>query len=315
MKRDAIFINSIIDRRENSGDGQIDTKCKRHLVLVALVFGVLFIGCSESFTRKNTPSDSATLKGTDSDAGNLKDSSMEMDSGVVSENPNDSNTSITLRDAETVSITIPCASDYDCPNFEPCLPSGYCDLSLTDGAGIEQGIDLPEQVDAAGLLDIFIDKEDSDRGCTVNADCEIVPLNCCYTCDPDLSTFDVFNRAGAERERDRCGDTVCDSECEGLVLPTLAAVCARGKCVKHDLGYNELSYCSIDDDCHIRSAGCCECGASTAPGYLIAVSDESAYQDLVCEADQICEDCTVEYPPEVFALCSQGRCQVADPRP
>jgi hypothetical protein len=212
-----------------------------------------------------------------------------------------------------------CDSSSDCPEGIPCLPSGYCDVPLITDDYLETHSDAasPFAPWDAAILSLLDANHASDNvlSCSANSDCELLPLDCCYSCEPAYSTFEIFNLESAEKERERCRGVTCEDECAGLLLPTIKAICMQGRCAKMDLRDNTVSTCKSSSDCRVRTVDCCECGASTAPGYLIAVSNEAAYRNLVCDADWTCDVCNPSYPPEVTAVCIAGRCQAADPRP
>jgi hypothetical protein len=305
MTREVVFHHLVSDRSKSDQGSELRNRANNPTEIILAVIWLSVLGCANSFSNH--------------------DASARTDNEHLPKEQTDAEVLYLHPDGGGLIERIECDSSSDCPEGAQCLPSGYCDLSLVDqdilesnsgGAGSARVFD-PRELDAAFILSKLDEpqKENSVNSCSDNSDCELVPMDCCYSCEPEYSTFDVFNREGAAQERERCREVACEDECEGLLLPTLKALCIQGSCVKMDLKYNTASSCEIHSDCRVRSVECCECGASTAAGNLIATSDEAAYRNLVCDADQACDDCIPNYPPEVTAVCIANRCQIADPRP
>lgn len=154
------------------------------------------------------------------------------------------------------------------------------------------------------------------RGCTVSTDCVVVPETCCGQCGVAARDDAIALR---EENRAEYRDLVCEDAppclpCAGDPDPTLVATCVAGLCEVVDLLEQEVTACSVNDDCRLRAQACCECGAGTGPGGLIALRSDAvpAYQALVCPPDGGCAGCVPLYPDEAEAVCSaEGRCQVA----
>ena len=92
--------------------------------------------------------------------------------------------------------------------------------------------------------------------------------------------------------------------------PNLVPECRTGLCQVVDLQTLDLTACSSDSDCRIRTRDCCECGGGLEPEDIIAirVDAESAYSALACDPGTACPECAPTYPPSVIATCSSGRC-------
>ena len=102
-----------------------------------------------------------------------------------------------------------------------------------------------------------------------------------------------------------------NSDCVLTGNPELHATCAGGVCLAVDIRAHQASACASDDDCRLRVTGCCECGGSTASWDLIAIAQngEPAYQSLVCDPEQGCDDCAPVYPTDTEAYCAtDGHC-------
>lgn len=97
-----------------------------------------------------------------------------------------------------------------------------------------------------------------------------------------------------------------------MINPDLFATCDNSACSVVDLATSELSVCSVDADCVLRVADCCECGASMERFNLIALSKtgRSAYPALVCDPNTACAECLPTYPTSPTPTCVEGHCRV-----
>lgn len=142
--------------------------------------------------------------------------------------------------------------------------------------------------------------------CGANSECVLAANTCCGVCGkPALTDVDAVNKTqlGAHRT-DVCPKPVPCPQCLTSTNPDLLATCDAGRCKALDVHTLPATACSRDDECRLRVTGCCECGGSTEPAQLIAVSNPSLYVNLVCDPSQACPACAPVYPTSVEAYCA-----------
>jgi hypothetical protein len=149
--------------------------------------------------------------------------------------------------------------------------------------------------------------------CAVNSECSLITDDCCGACgEPGLDDVVAVNRRYESDYRQRlCPHPVACAACPTESAPNLLASCVGGHCFEIDVRAHRASACERDEDCRLRTTGCCECGGSTAPYDLIAISaaDEAPYRELVCDPRQACPECAPVYPAEAEAYCTgDGHC-------
>ena len=145
--------------------------------------------------------------------------------------------------------------------------------------------------------------------CEAAEDCLVTHASCCGVCGA-YAPDDVIalNRDEAQSYREeQCGPSFGCPECDAATVPSIAIGCVAGRCQLRPLD-PDLTACTADDDCTIRTRQCCECGA---PAEYVALSIEarSRYEALVCAPQQACGDCEGSYG-DVAAECNDGRCRV-----
>ena len=91
------------------------------------------------------------------------------------------------------------------------------------------------------------------------------------------------------------------------------ARCNQGSCELYDVRQSDLSTCTRDEDCRLRSGlGCCEgCG----DGNWVAVSaDSSRLIDELCGGAPLpCPACEPIEPAQLVAICgAEGHCVVSE---
>lgn len=150
-------------------------------------------------------------------------------------------------------------------------------------------------------------------GCELNSDCVLAAASCCAVCgEPALGDVDAVNRARLDAHSEAvCPNPVPCPKCAEATNADLHATCNDGVCLALDIRDEEASACSSDDDCKLRVTGCCESGGSTAAWDLIAIAraGEPAYQALVCDPEQACDECAPIYPTDMEAYCAtDGHC-------
>ncbi len=155
-----------------------------------------------------------------------------------------------------------------------------------------------------------------DRGaCAKPSDCVVVPESCCGACGvPSRDDGTAVHRDhAAAHAADACGPgpAACPA-CARPLDPTLVATCDAGRCRVVDLLATDLTACTSDADCHLRTNECCECGGATDLEHLVAVgpSGNAGMMELLCDPGSGCAKCLPSYP-SLPALCSSGRCTVS----
>lgn len=148
--------------------------------------------------------------------------------------------------------------------------------------------------------------------CSVDGQCVVVPETCCGVCGAATPTdMRAVNYQYREQEQAfRCSQGMACPDCEATEFASLTAVCDEGTCRAVDLTQDPMTECTLDEDCHLHTAECCECGGELE--WLVSVSDVGAYSELVCEDGAICPACVPDYDSTgMVARCSQGRCVTA----
>jgi hypothetical protein len=179
-------------------------------------------------------------------------------------------------------------------------PGCYTGPSCGDAGAIDPDAGLAEQ-----------------RACQVHGDCVIMPLICCPCGELEPRDVSSINTDNAPSFFDRqCGENVA---CPAIECPTLPpryiATCVAGTCIAVDLEDHRSTECTQPSDCRVRAAECCECGAITSVGQLVATSDGQAFSELVCEPQTGCPECEGVYPDEATVTCnSEQRCELMDSR-
>jgi hypothetical protein len=182
------------------------------------------------------------------------------------------------------------------------------------------GIDVSTDDAAVDDADVSGDPNEEETvvdfsACTVPSECVFAIIDCCGPCGvPSLSDYDAINAEFLDEHHAAvCTDP--DPICPGCAVmpnPELITTCdATGHCLGLDTGAEDLSLCSVDEDCRIRARDCCECGASMSYDNLIAIRTDAGaeYSDLVCDPDMGCPECAPEYPGDVQAICDEdGHC-------
>jgi hypothetical protein len=138
----------------------------------------------------------------------------------------------------------------------------------------------------------------------------LVSISCCGSCGAVVrGDATAVSRANVAAHRmDACPD---DAACPACLMdqdPTLLATCEAGRCVVVDLQAHAATSCASSDDCRVRAVECCECGASITASTVVAVSDSSALEGLVCDPGTGCPECLPDYPDDFGASCEGGRC-------
>jgi hypothetical protein len=149
----------------------------------------------------------------------------------------------------------------------------------------------------------------------VSSECTLVSKTCCEICGkPSLGAIDAVNQKyAAAHHQSVCPTEVSCAPCQEKQSPDLHVTCRAGACTPVDVRKEPATACTSDRDCRLRVTSCCECGGSTAREDLIAIADESAYADVVCDPQQACPACAPVYPTDVEARCaSDGHCEVRD---
>jgi hypothetical protein len=193
-----------------------------------------------------------------------------------------------------------------------------CGGRFTEDSPGDGGATVDAAVDGDGAA---VDATPDLTACTGPGQCVLVPTGCCAACT--RPTLDNQRAVRAERRAlDRsltCGPTppTCPT-CPSVVYDgSIQAVCrspdgaAPPRCVAIDVRTEPLSACKTDDDCMLRTAGCCaECAPSGfRPPHenVIALARDArlAYQALVCRDGETCGlDCEYRHPA-IHAVCDR----------
>ncbi len=182
-------------------------------------------------------------------------------------------------------------------------PDATTDVTTTDGSST---------IDGGVPSDTF--------ACGGAGECDIRPKSCCGACgSPTPSDMIAVNwQKLSVYDAKVCGNTACP-DCASKPEPNLAPVCRAKSCVAVDVRTDvALSGCKTDQDCGLRSAGCCEPCGSVDPSELIAVSStgRGEYVANQCHPDAGgCPKCAVQYPAGYAARCNPTtlHCEVVMP--
>lgn len=154
---------------------------------------------------------------------------------------------------------------------------------------------------------------DSINHCRVPSDCVVIPASCCGSCGAATREDSIaVNKGLAGYARDlACG--AAGMNCPGCYMPSdanLLSTCTAGKCQLIDLLASAATECEVHTDCRLRTNQCCECGGAQDVEHLVAVSDSSALEHLVCDPNIACTECDPGEPAGAEAQCQGGRCVV-----
>jgi len=151
--------------------------------------------------------------------------------------------------------------------------------------------------------------------CSVPSDCVLENKGCCDPCGvPSLDDYDAINSDWTdEHSLAVCADPVPCPLCLTAPNPELLATCIEGRCTGVDIGAEDFSACTADDECVIRVPDCCECGADTSRDNLIAFRHDawSTLLQLLCDPMVDCPMCEPIYPADAEPFCDEdGHCAV-----
>ena len=155
--------------------------------------------------------------------------------------------------------------------------------------------------------------EEDLRECDDTSDCRLVSRTCCGECTEQTleGSTAIAHARYADYFDSMCALVgPCDPACTPQFDPALVATCNAAHCAAVDLSRLPLAACTRDEECRVRSAACCECGADLDPASLIAVRADGVVDllGLVCDTDAACDACEPSYPEGVGAACLGGRC-------
>lgn len=204
-----------------------------------------------------------------------------------------------------------------------CLAAVGCQDDASEGRDGGFGLDSSWEDDAAD--DAADDSGPGDDGggdasssdwasCAQPGDCTLEFNTCCGVCEvPTLDDYDAINADMRHLHRQEvCPEETPCPGCASQPAPWLVATCNESNtCQGVDIRQMDLTSCTTDDDCRLRTRSCCECGGDTSEFGLVAVSDHGAYTDLVCGQEFACPECVPQYPEEATAVCADdGHCEV-----
>lgn len=149
---------------------------------------------------------------------------------------------------------------------------------------------------------------DEPTPCASPTDCVLTPSTCCEECeDPTLEDFIAVHRD------DRAA--VVDSMCRGMgsceactdgLNTALIATCQDDECIAVDVRVDELTSCTRNEQCVLRSSGCCIC----EDGEPVAIrrGEDEAFESLVCDGSESCDgECAPLYM-DFVAVCEAEHC-------
>ena len=153
---------------------------------------------------------------------------------------------------------------------------------------------------------------DNFSACSAPSDCVVIPASCCGSCGAATreDSVAVNKQSASVYQAWTCGE---DTACPGCYMPTdanLVATCSAGKCAVVDLLASKATECTDSSECRLRTNQCCECGGAQDAEHLIAVSDSSSLERVVCDPDVGCPECAPPPPDYAEAVCDDGRCTV-----
>ena len=140
---------------------------------------------------------------------------------------------------------------------------------------------------------------------------------CGAGCEPvDLARFIPINaKYDAAYREQRINPPCLGIECmevppSSVNTPNYYASCLAGRCKAFDIRTSELSACTSDAQCGLRSgADCCACGSDD----LVAVNTSADLGSALCGANETCpRDCVEPPPPLGGARCTAGHCALQD---
>lgn len=151
--------------------------------------------------------------------------------------------------------------------------------------------------------------------CQRHTDCVLTDRGCCTSCgEESLANVVAVNREDVTGYHEAaCGlaPAACSS-CSSFYNPYLVARCVDGQCTASDLFQAPFTECSVWEDCHLRSNGCCPC-QDGAPLISVSVTQEPLLRSQLCDADATCDDCSSFSVTDVDAGCRDGRCVLLFP--
>lgn len=214
------------------------------------------------------------------------------------------------------------AGSSTCPGESPICLAGVCCSTRVEGtwgegcAAVCPG-ESSVECEPSPLADCALPW----WACQDNSDCTLRPAGCCYPCGS--WSADDFDGVDVEETAQHmglvCAEPVPCPRCATMPDPNVYAACSPdegpyGTCRARDLRADPaIVGCTSSDECRIRAASCCECGADTSISNLVAVRRGAPIEDALCDAGQACDECAPTYPAEVSAYCnlSRGVCELA----
>jgi len=157
--------------------------------------------------------------------------------------------------------------------------------------------------------------------CDVPSDCVVTANTCCGVCGrPTAGDVAAVN---GDRQSDYYLDVACPEAraeppicpgCASMPNASLVAGCDLTRtCSLVDIENDrDLVGCTTDDECIVRVPDCCECGADTSIGNLVAIHRDrrADLEAIVCDPGTGCLECAPMYPSDVTAVCASGLCRL-----
>lgn len=210
----------------------------------------------------------------------------------------------------------------ECDLLPECFGGDCCEERTTGSLDAACNIICPDGYSAECEPHPAADCATPWWACQVDDDCSLQPAGCCYPCGiPEASDFDGVHDDASSIAVHRelvCAEPEPCSRCATQSLAHLYTSCEPstgtwGRCVVHDVRDEEpFTGCTKDDDCYLRVAECCECGADLSDSNILAFRRGADVSSLYCPEGSSCPDCIAEYPSYLAAVCDPtGHCAVA----
>jgi hypothetical protein len=150
---------------------------------------------------------------------------------------------------------------------------------------------------------------DPSRACHLASDCLVLPRTCCGQCGAATPADSIalsrqWNQAHPYQCTGGSGCPDCFTEPDSSLVP----ICRAGTCEALFVSASPLSRCTANDQCVVRAAQCCECGARQ---WLAVRRDRrDDLSSLMCSGTS-CPACVGNPPANRIPVCEHGHCVVS----
>lgn len=221
-----------------------------------------------------------------------------------------------------------CTQDLDCGDFAyvPCV-NGVCKQPLPGTCWKDAQCGPDATCVGASVCPCNADCDAPDApgtckpkgdfsACNGPGDCVLLDAGCCGGCGvPKAKDKVAVATSLASKYHDLAcaipGGTDACVQCEAPPNPDLAAFCIPDSgevdaCGVVEISKDKVSACSVDDDCMMHLAACCDCGTGTPDQYVaLAKSGMLTYEKNLCgPGGQGCTlGCVGQHPAGYAATC------------